>query len=37
LAGASWKEAMVRLAAAQHGFMNGDAAGSQRLYSHATM
>jgi len=33
MAGASWKEAMVRLAVAQRGFMNGDAAGLQQLYS----
>jgi ketosteroid isomerase-like protein len=30
----SWDAAMAQLRAAQHAFMNGDAAGLQRLYSH---
>src|SRR5437016_14456485 len=34
MADTSWEATMKQLAAAQHDFMNGDAAGLQRLYSH---
>ncbi len=34
MADAAWEAAMAQLAAAQRDFVNGDAAGLQRLYSH---
>jgi hypothetical protein len=34
MSSSSWDAAMAQLATAQRDFMNGDATGRQRLYSH---